>query len=71
MTNGYRSMSKKDQFTEITAVGIPRADHPFYSQKLAVTSPTIGSRSVSIVCSRTKAMELLLVGVITIWGGVF
>jgi hypothetical protein len=32
-----------------------------YSQKLALTSPTSCGRSVSIVRSRTKATELLLV----------
>jgi hypothetical protein len=31
-----------------------------YMQKLAPTLPTSGSRLVSIVCSRTKAMELCL-----------
>jgi hypothetical protein len=48
--------------TEITAVGIRRADHrdTFYLQKLALTWPTSGGRSVGIVCSRTKATELLL-----------
>jgi hypothetical protein len=30
----------------------------FYSQKLAITSPTSGGRSVSIVRSRTQTMEL-------------
>jgi hypothetical protein len=34
--------------------------HPLYPQKLALTSPTSGSRSVGIVRSRTKTMELLL-----------
>jgi hypothetical protein len=33
---------------------------PLYPQKLTLTSPTRGGRLVSIVCSRTKAMELLL-----------
>jgi hypothetical protein len=33
--------------------------HPFYPQKLALTSPTIGGRSVGIVLSRTKATELV------------
>ena len=38
------------------------ADHvtPLYSQKLALTSPTGGGRSVGIVRSRTKATEFLL-----------
>jgi len=30
---------------------------PLYRQKLALTSPTGGGRSVGIVRSRTKAME--------------
>jgi hypothetical protein len=30
---------------------------PLYPQKLALTSPTGGGRSVGIVRSRTKAME--------------
>jgi hypothetical protein len=30
-----------------------------YPQKLALTSPTTGGRSVGIVRSRTKAMELI------------
>jgi len=33
---------------------------PLYPQKLALTSPTGGGRSVGIVRSRTKAKELLL-----------
>jgi hypothetical protein len=34
---------------------------PLYPQKLALTSPTGGGRSVSIVRSRTKATEFSLV----------
>jgi len=43
-------------------VGIRCADHvtPLYPQKLALTSPTGGGRSVGIVVSRTKATEFLL-----------
>ena len=39
------------------------ADHvtPLYPQKLALTSPTGGGRSVGIVRSRTKATEFSLV----------
>jgi hypothetical protein len=33
---------------------------PLYPQKLALTSPTNGFRSIVIVRSRTKATELLL-----------
>jgi hypothetical protein len=42
-------------------LGIRRTDHatPLYPQKLALTSPTSGSRSVGIVRSRTKATELV------------
>ena len=44
-------------------MGTHCADHvtPFYPQKLAITSPTGGGRSVGIVCSRTKATEFSLV----------
>jgi hypothetical protein len=49
--------------TEITAVRIRHADHvaPSIPQKLAITSPTSGGRSVSIVRSRTPTMEFSLV----------
>jgi len=42
-------------------VGTRCADHvtPLYPQKLALTSPTGGGRSVGIVRSRTKATELV------------
>jgi hypothetical protein len=54
--------------TEITAEGIRRADNatPLYPQRLALTSPTSGGLSVSIVLSRTKTMELLLHGFNTV-----
>ena len=44
---------------QLTAVRIRCADHvtPLYPQKLALTSPTGGGRSVGIVRSRTKATE--------------
>jgi hypothetical protein len=44
-------------------MGIRCADHvaPLYPQKLALTSPTGGGRSVGIVRSRTKATEFSLV----------
>jgi hypothetical protein len=45
--------------TENTAVGIRHADHvaPSIRNKLAITSPTSGGRSVGIVRSRTQTME--------------
>ena len=44
-------------------MGTRSADHvtPLYPQKLALTSPTGGGRSVGIVRSRTKATEFSLV----------
>ena len=44
-------------------MGIRCADHatPLYPQKLALTSPTGGGRSVGIVRSRTEATEFSLV----------
>ena len=44
-------------------MGIRCADHvtPLYPQKLSLTSPTVGGRSVGIVCSRTKATEFFFV----------
>jgi len=45
----------------LTAVGTRCADHvtPLYPQKLALTSPTGGCRSVGIVRMRTKATEFV------------
>jgi hypothetical protein len=45
--------------TENMAVGIRLADQvaPLYPQKLAITSPTSGGRSVGVVRSRTQTME--------------
>jgi hypothetical protein len=44
------------------AVGIRHADHvaSSNSQKLALTSPTSGGRSVGIVRSRTQATEFFI-----------
>ena len=44
-------------------MGIRCAEHvtPLYPQKLALTSPTRGGRSVGIVRSRTKGTEFSLV----------
>jgi hypothetical protein len=43
-------------------MGIRCADHvtPLYPQKLTLTSPTGGGRSVGIVRSRTKATEFFM-----------
>jgi restriction endonuclease S subunit len=43
--------------TENTAIGIRHAVGTLYPQKLVITSPTSGSRSVGIVRSRTQTME--------------
>jgi hypothetical protein len=45
--------------SEITAVGIGRADHatPSTRKKLVLTSSTSGSRSVGIVRSRTQVTK--------------
>jgi len=50
----------------LTAVGTSCADHVtlLYPQKLALTSPTGGGRSVGIVRVRTKATELLVIHII-------
>jgi len=47
-------------------VGTRCANHvtPFYPQKLALTSPTGGGRSVGMVRSRTKATELVIISCI-------
>ena len=47
----------------LTAVGNRCADHvtPLYPQKLALTSPTGGGRSVGIVRVWTKATDLVTV----------
>jgi hypothetical protein len=45
-----------------TALGIRHAENatPLYPHKLALTLPTSGVRSVGIVRSQTKTMELLV-----------
>jgi hypothetical protein len=54
ITRNSGSRSRKQR---LTSVGIRCADHvtPLYPQKLALTSPTGGGRSVSIVRSRIMA----------------
>ena len=54
-----KSSGSRSRKQGLTAVGTRCADHvtPLYPQKLALTSPTGGGRSVSIVQVRTKATE--------------
>jgi len=56
---GSGSRSRKQR---LTVVGTRCADHvtPLYPQKLALTSPTGGDRSVGIVRVLTKATEFLV-----------
>jgi len=56
-----KSSGSRSRKQILTAVGTRYADHvtPLYPQKLALTSPTGGGRSVGIVRVRTKATEFL------------
>ena len=57
-----KSSGSRSRKQRLTAVGTRCADHvtPIYPQKLALTSPTGGGRSVGIVRVRTKATEFSL-----------
>jgi hypothetical protein len=59
--DGRRDPSRWPHVTP-TAVGIRHAGHmsPLYPQKLALTSPTNGGRSVGIIRSRTQTTDLFL-----------
>jgi len=63
-----KSSGSRSRKQRLTDVGTRYADHvtPLYSQKLALTSPTGGGRSVGIVRVRTKAKEFSLVKAINI-----
>ena len=54
-----KSSGSRYRKQRLSAVGTRCADHvtPLYPQKLALTSPTGGGRSVGIVRVRTKAKE--------------
>ena len=54
-----KSSGSRSRKQRLTAVGTCCADHvtPLYPQKLVLTSPTGGGRSVGIVRVRTKATE--------------
>ena len=54
-----KSSGSRSRKQRLTAVWTRCADHvtPLYQQKLALTSPTGGGRSVGIVRVRTKATE--------------
>jgi len=56
-----KSSGSRSRKQRLMAVGTRCADHvtPLYPQKLALTSPTGGGRSVGIVHVRTKATELI------------
>jgi len=57
-----KSSGSRSRKQRLTAVGTRSVDHVtlLYPQKLALTSPTGGGRSVGIVCVRTKAKEFSL-----------
>jgi hypothetical protein len=57
-----KSRGSRSRKLRLTAVGIRFADHatPIYQQKLALTSPTSGGRSVGIFCLRLQPRSLVI-----------
>ena len=62
-----KSSGSRSRKQRLTALGTRCADHVIhlYPQKLALTSPTGGGRSVGIVRVRTKATEFFLLHLFT------
>jgi hypothetical protein len=48
-------------FCYYCCIGLENRDYGLYPQKLVLTSPTSGGRLVGIVCSQTKATELVII----------
>jgi hypothetical protein len=61
-----KSISSRSRKQRLMAVETRCADHvtPLYPQKLAITPPTGGGRSVGIIRSRTKATEFVCLFVV-------